>query len=112
MPDYRCVSDSSSRGREFDPSPVPYFHGGILKKSADENKSMINYPACNELTPFQPNSYELTPFQPNWFVLNASYVWCNPDLPFIKTMEAITMYPDQTDPKGAILSRSFAIFDT
>ena len=26
-------------------------------------------------------------------------------------MEAITMNPDQTDPKGAILSRSFAIFD-
>ena len=24
----------------------------ILKKSADENKSKINYPACNELTPF------------------------------------------------------------
>ena len=27
------------------------------KKSADENKSMINYPACNELTPFQPNCF-------------------------------------------------------
>ena len=25
--DYRCVSDCRSRGREFDPSPVPYFHG-------------------------------------------------------------------------------------
>ena len=23
--DYRCVSDCISRGREFDPSPVPYF---------------------------------------------------------------------------------------
>ena len=69
MPDYRCMSDSSSRGH--DPSPVPYFRGGILKKSADENKSMINYPACNELTPFQPNCYELTPFQPKCFVLNA-----------------------------------------
>ena len=27
-------------------------------------------------------------------------------------MEAITMNPDQTDPKGAILSESFAIFYT
>ena len=76
MSDYRCVSDSSSRGREFDLSPVPYFHGGILKKSPDENKSMINYPACNELTPFQPNCYELTPLQPNCFVLNAFNVCC------------------------------------
>ena len=25
--DYRCVSDCRSRGREFDPGPVPYFHG-------------------------------------------------------------------------------------
>ena len=25
--DYRCVSDYRSRGREFDPSPVPYFRG-------------------------------------------------------------------------------------
>ena len=24
---YRCVSDCNSRGREFDPSPVPYFPG-------------------------------------------------------------------------------------
>ena len=24
---YRCVSDSRSRGREFDPGPVPYFRG-------------------------------------------------------------------------------------
>ena len=24
---YRCVSDCRSRGREFDPGPVPYFHG-------------------------------------------------------------------------------------
>ena len=24
---YRCVSDCRSRGREFDPSPVPYFSG-------------------------------------------------------------------------------------
>ena len=24
---YRCLSDCNSRGREFDPSPVPYFHG-------------------------------------------------------------------------------------
>ena len=23
----RCVSDCRSRGREFDPGPVPYFHG-------------------------------------------------------------------------------------
>ena len=23
----RCESDYRSRGREFDPSPVPYFHG-------------------------------------------------------------------------------------
>ena len=109
MSDYRCVSDSSSRGREFDPSPVPYFCGGIYlkKKSADENKSMINYPACNKLTPFQPNCYELTPFQPNCFVLNAllQIFKCNPDLPFIMIMEAITMNPDQTDPKGAILSK-------
>ena len=56
--------------------PGPYFRGGILKKSADENKSMINYLACNELTPFQPNCYELTPFQPNCFVLNAFNVCC------------------------------------
>ena len=53
------MSDSSSRGREFNPSPVAYFRGGILKKSADENKSMINYPACNELVPFQPNCFVL-----------------------------------------------------
>ena len=25
---YRCVSDCNSRGREFDPGPVPYFRGG------------------------------------------------------------------------------------
>ena len=24
---YRYVSDCNSRGREFDPGPVPYFHG-------------------------------------------------------------------------------------
>ena len=24
---YRCVSDCRSRGREFNPSPVPYFRG-------------------------------------------------------------------------------------
>ena len=24
---YRCVSDCRSRGREFDPGPVPYFSG-------------------------------------------------------------------------------------
>ena len=24
---YRCVSDCRSRGQEFDPGPVPYFHG-------------------------------------------------------------------------------------
>ena len=24
---YRCVSDCNSTGREFDPSPGPYFHG-------------------------------------------------------------------------------------
>ena len=24
---YRCVSDCRSRGREFDPGSVPYFHG-------------------------------------------------------------------------------------
>ena len=24
---YRCVSDCRSRGREFDPGPVPYFGG-------------------------------------------------------------------------------------
>ena len=24
---YRCVSDCVSRGREFDPGPVPYFRG-------------------------------------------------------------------------------------
>ena len=24
---YRCVSDSRSRGREFDPGPVPYYRG-------------------------------------------------------------------------------------
>ena len=27
MSDNRCESDYRSRGREFDPSPVPYFHG-------------------------------------------------------------------------------------
>ena len=25
MFDYRCVSDCRSKGREFDPGPVPYF---------------------------------------------------------------------------------------
>ena len=24
---YRCVADCNSRGREFDPGPVPYFRG-------------------------------------------------------------------------------------
>ena len=24
---YRCLSDCRSRGREFDPGPVPYFRG-------------------------------------------------------------------------------------
>ena len=27
MSGYRCVSDSKSRGREFDPGLVPYFRG-------------------------------------------------------------------------------------
>ena len=27
MSGYRCVSDCRSRGREFDPGPVPYFRG-------------------------------------------------------------------------------------
>ena len=27
VPGYRCVSDCRSRGREFDPGPVPYFRG-------------------------------------------------------------------------------------
>ena len=27
MSGYRCVSDCKSRGREFDPGPVPYFRG-------------------------------------------------------------------------------------
>ena len=27
VPGYRCVSDCISRGREFDPGPVPYFRG-------------------------------------------------------------------------------------
>ena len=25
--DYRCVTDCRSRGRKFDPGPVPYFRG-------------------------------------------------------------------------------------
>ena len=82
MSDYRCVSDSSSRGRELDPSPVSYFQVGILKKSADENKSMINYPACNEITPFQPNCYELTPFQPNCYELTPFQPNCYELTPF------------------------------
>ena len=28
--DYRCVSDCRSRGREFDPGPVPYDHEMIF----------------------------------------------------------------------------------
>ena len=42
---YRCVSDCRSRGREFDPGPVPYFRGNhemistvILLLSADSFK--------------------------------------------------------------------------
>ena len=27
MSGFRCVSDCRSRGREFDPGPVPYFRG-------------------------------------------------------------------------------------
>ena len=27
MSDFRCASDCRSRGREFGPGPVPYFHG-------------------------------------------------------------------------------------
>ena len=27
MSGYRCVSDCRSKGREFDPGPVPYFRG-------------------------------------------------------------------------------------
>ena len=27
VPGYRCVSDCRSRGRQFDPGPVPYFRG-------------------------------------------------------------------------------------
>ena len=27
MSGYRCVSDCRSRGRKFDPGPVPYFRG-------------------------------------------------------------------------------------
>ena len=33
------------------------------------------------------------------------------DQPYIMIMETITMNQDETDPKGAILSGSFAIFD-
>ena len=29
---YRCVSDCRSRGREFDPGPVPYFRGDLIMK--------------------------------------------------------------------------------
>ena len=67
MSDYRCVSDSSSR--EFASSIPARSHTFVeefWKKSADEIKSMINYLACNELTPFQPNC----------FVLNAINVCC------------------------------------
>ena len=42
---YRCLSDCRSRGREFDPGPVPYFRGDyeiistiILLPSADSFK--------------------------------------------------------------------------
>ena len=43
---YRCVSDCRPRGHEFDPGPVPYFHGYdheiissvILLPSADSFK--------------------------------------------------------------------------
>ena len=41
----------------------------------------------------------------------ALYHWATA-LPIIMIVEAITMNPDQTDPKGAILSGYFAIFDT
>ena len=27
VPGYRCVPDCNSRGREFNPGPVPYFRG-------------------------------------------------------------------------------------
>ena len=36
-----------------------FFFKLILKKSANENKSVINYPACNELAPLQPNCFVL-----------------------------------------------------
>ena len=31
MSGYRCVTDCRSRGREFDPGPVPYFRGDWLR---------------------------------------------------------------------------------
>ena len=40
---YRCVSDCRSRGREFDPGPVPYFHGDwSVKVNALPNKCKQN----------------------------------------------------------------------
>ena len=53
MSDCRYVSDCRSRGREFDPGPVPYFHGdnidqklistAILLPSADPRRIVVSY---------------------------------------------------------------------
>ena len=58
---YRCVSDCRSRGREFDPGPVPYFRGNdheiistvILLPSADSFKKgccQLQAKVCAQIT--------------------------------------------------------------
>ena len=58
---YRCVSDCRSRGREFDPSPVPYFReidheiisNVILLPSADLFKKgccQLQVKVCAQIT--------------------------------------------------------------
>ena len=58
---YRCVSDCRSRGREFDPGPVPYFRGDwswnistvILLPSADSFKKgcfQLQAKVCAQIT--------------------------------------------------------------
>ena len=52
---YRCVSDCRSRGREFDPDPVPYFRGdcGHSPPSADLFKKgccQLQAKVCAQIT--------------------------------------------------------------
>ena len=47
---YRCVSDCRSRGREFDPGPVPYFRGDQGSYASGKCQGNLNFFKVRELS--------------------------------------------------------------